>query len=340
MKVIYWNCSKKSHPLTGLKRYEEELFSKTAKRYSDIKLKRICRPDNPLLGNTVLSWLTAYKAEAADIVHATCQTIAPAILFNRPQVFLLTILDIIPLIYPSAQTDLSVKIQWKIIPRAIKRINNFITISEFTKQEIIRLLDVPEDHISTVYLGVDHSKYFPRTNKITCKEHFHLNPDEKHILVVASNLQHKRMDLAAEIIKEIRTRKTDIKMIKIGYGEELKGEGIINLGRISEEDMPILYNAANVFLHTSEYEGFGFPILEAMACGLPVVASNKASIPEIVQNTGNLVDISKTDCIDRFVYAILDNIDNDVDNLAVIQSKKFTWENTVDETMKIYQKLI
>ena len=78
------------------------------------------------------------------------------------------------------------------------------------------------------------------------------------------------MDLAKNIFDHIRSIKGNIKMIKAGYGEVLKGEDIISVGWVKEEEMPLLFNAADVYLHTSEYEGFELPILEAMACGTQV----------------------------------------------------------------------
>ncbi len=96
-----------------------------------------------------------------------------------------------------------------------------------------------------------------------------------------------------------------MKLLKVGYGDMLQGEGIINLGWVREEDMPSLYNAADIFLHTAEYEGFGLPVLEAMACGVPVVASNSASLPEIVGNCGELVDLSSPEYEMNFSTAIL-----------------------------------
>ncbi|MEM2614575.1 MAG: glycosyltransferase, partial [Nitrososphaerota archaeon] len=209
---------------------------------------------------------------------AISQVLAPTIYFKRPRNLIITVHDLAPIVYPFEIRDISERIQWKIVPKALKKIEHIIAISEFTKEELLRILNIPEDRINVIHQGVDHETYRPLP-KGACRKFFGLEENKKYIIYVASNLYHKRPDLAKRIFYEIKKCREDVEMIKAGYSEKLEGEGIINFGWLREEDMPKLYNSADVYLHTSEYEGFGLPILEAMACGVPVVASNKASIP-------------------------------------------------------------
>ncbi|RLE68208.1 MAG: hypothetical protein DRJ45_08320, partial [Thermoprotei archaeon] len=212
----------------------------------------------------------------------------PAVYFRlkKPKKFIVTVHDLAPLVYPSEITDVSMKIQFMLTPRALKKADRIIAISEFTKEEVMRLLGIEEEKISVVYQGVDHKRYKPM-DKIECKRKFGLNPEDRHVLVVSSSVEHKRLDLARRILDDLRAAREDVKMIKAGYGELLEGDGVISVGGVPEERM-LLYNAADVFLHTSEYEGFGLPVLEAMACGTPVVAFKKASIPEVFMHSPNL----------------------------------------------------
>jgi glycosyltransferase involved in cell wall biosynthesis len=321
----------------GAKRYEDELYNNIKAWKEGIDVERIQRSGNGISGNTVASWLLSYKPGDADIVHATCQTIAPAAYIRRPQRFIVTVLDLIPLLYPSVlNRDLSMRLQWLLTPGALKKADVIITISEFTKKEVVRLLGVNEARIFVVHLAADRANYRPM-NKIECKQKFGLNVSEKHVLVLASNNENKRMDLVQKVISALRKQREDISFIKAGYAEKLSGEGIINVGWISEDKMPFLYNSADVFLNTSEYEGFCLPVLEAMSCGVPVVASNKASIPEVVGEYGNMIDIDAHDAIERFVDKILSCIDIGVDERAIDQSKKFSWERMAEETIKVYR---
>ena len=310
MKIVHWNISKESHPMYAMKKYEDELYENIISLRDDLLIERIQRSENRIFGSTVFSWLF-YKCKDADIVHATFQTVAPAVYFSKPKKFIVTVHDLAPLVYPSEISDVSIRIQWLLTPKALEKADRIIAISEFTKKELIRLLGINKDKISVIHQGVDHEKYKPMDKK-ECKEKFGLNPDEKHILVVSSNVEHKRMDLAKKIFDYITCIRDDVKMIKAGYGETLKGEGIISVGWVSEEEMPYLFNAADVYLHTSEYEGFGLPVLEAMTCGVPVIANNKASIPEIVGSYGSFAGLDENNII-QTSEKILSLMDNGID---------------------------
>ncbi|CAD7769490.1 D-inositol-3-phosphate glycosyltransferase [Candidatus Methanoperedenaceae archaeon GB37] len=336
MNIIHWNISKVSHPMYALRKYEDELFCHIKELKQDWNIERIWRKDKKILGSTVFSWLF-YKSNDADVVHATSQTVAPAAYFKlkKSNKFIVTVHDLAPLVYPSEITDVSMRIQWMLTPKALRKADRIIAISEFTKEELMGLIEISEEKISVIHQGVDHEKYKP-LDKIKCKEKFGLNQEDKHILVVSSNVKHKRMDLAKNIFDHIRSIKGNIKMIKAGYGEVLKGEGIISVGWVKEEEMPLLFNAADVYLHTSEYEGFGLPVLEAMACGVPVVANNKASIPEIVGDCGSFAGLDENNII-QTSEKILSLIDNGIDREAMEQSKKFSWKKTAEETIEVYE---
>jgi len=231
-------------------------------------------------------------------------------------------------VYPSILgKDLSYRIQWLLTPKALERVDKIIVVSEFTKKEIVSLLGINEARICVIPLAVDHSKYYPK-NKAECRRKFGLQENGKYILAVASNNENKGMDLTLRVLNKIRENRPDIILLKSGYGEKLSGEGIQNVGYIKEEDMPDLYNCADVFLNTSKYEG-ALPILEAMSCGLPVVVSNRTAIPE-------MVDIDKENMVDLYVKEILTGLEIGIDEKAVNRSKNFTWERVAEETIKVY----
>jgi len=221
----------------------------------------------------------------------------------------------------------------EIYPGCSAKADQIIAISEFTKKEIIRLCGIDGEKIKVIYLGVDREKYRPM-RRFECRKKFGLKSDEKLILVVASNLPHKRMDLTKRIFDDVRKAYPDVKLIKIGYGDILHGDGIINLGWVREEDMPALYNTADVFLHTAEYEGFGLPVLEAMACGIPVVVSKKASLPEIVGDSDSLVDIDAENCVDIFKEKIIAQLNKLPSPLMEPISKQFSWVFTAKDTIQ------
>lgn len=348
-KIIHWNTSKEVQPMTGIKRYEDELFTNVKRLLEEDKsewhLERIQRSSNKYLGSTPVSWLLRYKCNDADIVHATNEVIAPALYFRKPKKSIVTVHGLVPIIYPSTIKNISDKIQWKLTPKALSKADRIIAISEFTKREVLRItnaLRVPieEDKIKVVYHGIDHSKFRPM-DKEKCKRKIGLDADEKHILVVSLNMEMKRMDVVKRVFERVRREREDVRLVKVGEPVEiLRGDGIIDLGFVSGDEMPILYNAADVYFHPSEFESFGLPVLEAIACGIPVVTSNRATIPEIVGSCAEMVNLDSEDVVEQFAERILKSLDKGIDLKAAERSKSFSWEKTARETIKIYEELI
>jgi glycosyltransferase involved in cell wall biosynthesis len=339
MKITHWNLVRKSYLIAGVKRYEDELFANITALRKDIQLERIQRVDDKILGSMVISWFLRYRRKDADIVHATDTPVTPAAYFRRPKKFIVTVHDLIPVLYPSiARKDISMRIQWLLAPKALKKADRILTNSAFTKREVLRLTGVDESKVEVVYHGVDHSRYRPM-DKSESKRRFGFDTNEKHILVVAGNDARERTDLTRKIFDQVKKRRSDVKLIRPGSSETLVGPDIINIGYVPEPDMPVLYNAADVFLHTSEYEGFGVTIVEAMSCGVPVVVSNKAAIPEVVGSYGNMVDLDSDDVVEQFVAKILTCLDKGMDEEALKQSQNFSWRKTAEETIKVYERL-
>lgn len=337
MRVCQWNVSQKGSGPVGTAKYEEMLFSELSD-ISALDTTRIKRRENGVWGSMPLSWLLRYSTEDERIVHATFQTVAPAGLIHRPENLIVTVHDLAPLIYTSEIRDFSLQLQWSLTPRALKAADRIIAISQFTKSEITRILGISESKIDVVHQGVDHELYQPRP-KEQARERMGLDEDIPYILVVSSGLEHKRVEEAKPIIECVREEYPEAKILKAGYGEELSGKHIKNTGWVSEEDMPYLYSAADVYLHPSEYEGFGLPVLEAIACGTPVVARDVASIPEIVGDTTDLVprDAGVQTIADRIVEQMQRSppLTNLVD-----RSRKFSWEKTAIETKEVYQSVL
>lgn len=338
VKVRHWNISTVTDAGYGMTKYEDELASELAAL--DVDVDRIRRPANPLWGNTVASWLSTYRAGDADLVHATFQTVAPAGLIHRPAPFVVTVHDLAPLVYPREQDDISTRLQWLFTPRALERADHLIAISAFTRRELVRLTDVPPERISVVHQGVDHDVYQP-LDRARAREHFDLDPDVTYILVVSSGEVHKRIDDATRVLEAVRSEGRDVKLLRAGYGAELNDEHVVSTGWVPEADMPKLYSAADVYLHTSEYEGFGLPVLESMACGTPVVARAVASIPEIVGDVYDLVDADAdanelADAIRTHLPAATEGPDED----AIARSRAFSWKRTARRTFDVYQEVL
>jgi glycosyltransferase involved in cell wall biosynthesis len=113
------------------------------------------------------------------------------------------------------------------------------------------------------------------------------------------------------------------------------------VSRVSEEDLVRLYNVADVFVLPSLYEGFGLPVLEAMACGTPVVAANAASLPEVVGDAGLLVDPRSPEAIAKAIAQVLGDpaLASDLRERGLRRAREFTWERTAEQTMHVYTNI-
>ena len=119
------------------------------------------------------------------------------------------------------------------------------------------------------------------------------------------------------------------------------GGEVIFTGYVPEEDLPKLYNAADLFVYPSLYEGFGLPILEAMACGTPVVASNVSSLPEVAGDAGLLVNPQDVDALTNAMYKVLtdDKLKESLIDKGLERAKFFSWEKTARETLEVYKEV-
>ena len=110
---------------------------------------------------------------------------------------------------------------------------------------------------------------------------------------------------------------------------------------MDESNLPLVYNAADLFVFPSLYEGFGLSPLESMACGTPVIASNRSSIPEVVGDAGILVDPLNIDELTEKMVDVLNNEDiKDLSKKGLERSENFTWEKCAEQTLKVYNDLL
>ena len=339
MKVVHWNTSKKGQQMSGVKNYEDNLFENLKNIYGNLEIERIQRSESKIFGSMPFSWLFRYNCKDADIVHATFHMVAPAKLFHKTNTFLVTVHDIAPFLYPSVLEDISLKLQWKLTPYSVKKADKIIAISNFTKNELVRILKIREEKIDVVYYGINHDIFKP-LDKYENRKKLGLNEEGYYILTTVTEQKRKRVDLVKKLAKRLQENNLDITIIKTGAGYGTEYDNIQGLGYIENNQMPILYNAADIYYHPAEYEGFGLPVLEAMACGTPIIANDVASIPEIVKEKRYLINLEEEDYFDILEDKIEKFLDIKRDETLINISKRFTWEKAAEETFKVYDTLM
>jgi glycosyltransferase involved in cell wall biosynthesis len=117
---------------------------------------------------------------------------------------------------------------------------------------------------------------------------------------------------------------------------------VVFTGQIREQDKAPLYSAATVFAFPSLYEGFGIPVLEAMACGTPVLTSNTSALPEVAGDAGLLVDPYDTDAICHGLTDLLDHqeLRDDLARRGLERARRFTWRQVAEQTVRVYRSVV
>ena len=223
-----------------------------------------------------------------------------------------------------------------------------ICFSEFTKQEILERVDLPEEKIKVIYHGLDHDLFRVYTD---CKTDLDL--PEKFMFCVGSIEPRKNLigllqafnSLDAAIKKEYHLVLAGFKgweneeimdMIKINQ------ENIHYLGYISDQELAHVYNLATLFVYPSFYEGFGLPVLEAMACGTPVVTSYASSIPEVGGDAVVYCDPHEPKDIKEKILKLLTDHDlqQEKRTKGLNRAKMFTWERSAKEHLALFKKVL
>ena len=234
--------------------------------------------------------------------------------------------------------------------KGIKRATRIIVVSQATKNDLMHYLGIPDERISVVYLGIDHRLFRPVPHRIY---------DTPYILFVGSEHPQKNLAGLVKAFNQLKRepRFNDLKLVKVGTagGQEADFRGqtmetidaldisqeVIFADFVPEADLPAYYSGAEVFVLPSLYEGFGFPPLEAMACGCPVITSNTSSLPEVVGEAGIMVNPYDTDSLVEAIRRVLtdDKLRDDMIRKGLEQAKKFSWEKTAQQTQEVYNKV-
>ncbi len=263
----------------------------------------------------------------------------------------ITVHDLAFLLYPHFLTKESAR-YYGHIDQAVRWTDHIISVSESTKRDTIEHLGVPEDKITVVYEAAN--PIFRPLDRAAAKEEVRNRHgvDGPFVLFVSTIEPRKNVPTLLRALHQLQQcYKEDIRLVLAGgkgwlfedafaVVEDLKlDERVHFLGRVSSDDLLYLYNAAELLAHPAFYEGFGLPPLEAMACGLPVVVSNVASLPEVVGDAGLLIDPHNVDELTVSMWRLLNNSDlwKEMREKGLRQASRFSWERAARETLDIYR---
>lgn len=256
-----------------------------------------------------------------------------------------TIHDMVPYIFSSSLPKKIVNNQKKRLNLVKKEIDLIIADSETTKEDIIKFLEIPESQIKTVYLAADPDFKNQDIEKVneTLEKYKIKKP---YVLSVATQEPRKNIQKLIDVFSEIQLRRPELHLVltgKYGWGPGFHaGENVIWTDYVPKEDLMCLYSGCRVFVYPSLYEGFGLPVLEAMACGAPVITSNNSSMAEVARNAAILVDPRSTSQLTRSIEMVIDlNMENyqKMAKASLERSRNYSWIKTARETLNIYNSL-
>ncbi|MFH1369566.1 MAG: glycosyltransferase family 1 protein [Elusimicrobiota bacterium] len=266
----------------------------------------------------------------------------------------ITIHDLAFIIHPECFTFKNVLYFKAMMKRSIESSDYVIAVSESTKNDIINRFKVSPEKVKMIHSGVN--EYFHRIeDKKAIKpvlEKYGITRD--FILNVSLISPRKNLLNLLKSFKLMREKKSvDYQLVITGakgwlYEDIFKAVSDLSLqkdvvftGYVSDSELLCLYNSAKIFAYPSVYEGFGFPALEAMACGCPVVASNTSSLPEICGDAALLVEPADLDELSDALYRMLTDskLREDMIKRGFVRITKFSWRNTAKETLSLYHTL-
>lgn len=312
------------------------------------------------------------KQSGCDIAHFFSHGDAPSFPLI-PQI--VTILDLIPLrfpeLYESGPMNLRFKLARYLENKAAISSKGVIAISHATKKDIIEILGIPADKIFVTHLGVHDSFFSPGTllHLSQLLEKYQLRDETKNThygLYVGGLDARKNIPFLLEICKEMRKEKNTSNLQKKNFKILIAGnyknektypalqklileldlkDQIIFLGYVPHEDLLSFYQSSDIFIFPSLYEGFGLPVLEAMASGTPVLAGNNSCMTEVLGNNTFLVEDNNLDSWVRSLHTILRAIEEkevallDQLNQNTLRAKRFTWQQTAQSTIDAYRQI-
>ena len=286
-----------------------------------------------------------------DLFHATHYVLPP--LLGCPAV--VTVHDIIHLLYPQFLPGPAARLYARaMIARSLRKARRVIAVSRQTRDDLLARFRVPESRIEVVYNGVS-SRFRPDLPEaeISRVRAAHGLPGE-YALFVGGEKPHKNLAnlvrafarapregalpvalvLAGPMSKESRAR-TEALAASLALGDRVRV-----LGAVAEEDLPALYAGARFLVHPALYEGFGLPVVEAMACGTPVLTSSTSALREIADEAAYLVDPLDVEAIAHGIWLLASDAGTRLllRERGLLRARQFSWETAAERTLRIYEE--
>lgn len=293
--------------------------------------------------------------EKIDLLH--CPYWANPLWSPWPTV--VTVHDVIQFVLPEYAWRKISRAYFGIVSASARRAQAVITVSECSKGDIMKILGLPAERIHVIGNAVDASFYPIRDawQLANVRERYGIAP--RFVLYFGGFDMRKNVRRIIEAYSYLpESLRREYQLVIAGRYQHLGHplfpdpretvsrlgleRYVIFTGQIREQDKAPLYSAATVYMFPSLYEGFGMTVLEAMACGTPVVTSNLSALPEVVGDAGVLVDPYDAEQISRALAELLENQGRreELSRRGLERARRFTWPQVADQTVRVYKQIL
>jgi glycosyltransferase involved in cell wall biosynthesis len=263
------------------------------------------------------------RERAADVLH--CPTYRGPLRATLPLV--VTVHDLAVLRHPETFKAWTRTYSPRVVPRVLRAARRIVAVSDFTRRELIELLDIPEDKIRVVPNGVS-DEFTPDGP----------SADGDYVLAVGTLEPRKNLP---RLMEAVRRANVELRVVGArGWGNvEVGGNGVRWLGEVSDAELARLYRGALCLAYPSLYEGFGIPVLEAMACGAPVVTTRGSAMEEVADGAAVLVDATDPAEIAAGIERAAVQRGELVAR-GLERARAFRWEAAANETVAVYGEAV
>jgi len=263
---------------------------------------------------------------------------------------LLTVYDLIAALHPQT-VSLRARLFFSVATRlALAASERIVTISASARDDLLAHFSVDPSRVTPIPLAAD-PRFRPQPAAEIARVRAKYNLPARYIFYLGINKPHKNLPCLVDAYARIPHSPSPIPLLIAGawdarYPESRAlaaplGDGVRFLGPVDDADLPALHSGATLFVFPSLYEGFGLPVLEAMACGAAVICGNRSSLPEVAGDAALLVDPTDTDAIAGAIRRVLedDGLRQQMAEKSLAQAARFSWQRTAAETLAVYREM-